>query len=171
MSGDIASRLRTVSARVSPFETLEPLAATFTVSALSRFSAISNEVRVRVLGSKKRFTTVCPRRAGTFLIDRVPTSFMASAVSRISRISSGDRSPMLSRSFVRRRTGTSSPNGGSAARREGSAVGAIVDDHLVPALDLPQADLDALAHRGGDVLADVVRLDRQLAVPAIDEDD
>ena len=58
VSGAIASRLRTVSARVSPFETLEPLAATLTVSALSRFSAISNEVLVRVLGSKKRFTTV-----------------------------------------------------------------------------------------------------------------
>jgi len=76
--------LRTVSARVSPFTTLEPVAATFRVSALSRFSAISNEARVRVLASKKRFTTVLPRSVGTFLIVRVPTSFMASAVSRIS---------------------------------------------------------------------------------------
>ena len=126
MSGAIASRLRTVSASVSPFETLEPAEAMFTVSALSRFSAISNEVRVRVLGSQKRLTTVWPRRAGTFLIDRVPTSFMASAVSSTSRISSGDRSATLSRSLVRRRAGTSSGNGGSAARRDGSAVGVIV---------------------------------------------
>ena len=157
-----------MSASVSPFEALEPVAAMFTVSALSRFSAISNEVRVRVLGSKKRLTTVWPRRAGTFLIDRVPTSFMASAVSRTSRISSGDRSPTLSRSFVRRRAGTSSPIGGeSAAGRAESAVGAIVDDHLVPALDLQQSDLDALARRGGNGLADVVGLDRQLAVPPV----
>ena len=44
--------------------------AMFSVSALSRFSAISNEVRVRVLGSKNRLTTVLPRSAGTFLIGR-----------------------------------------------------------------------------------------------------
>jgi len=37
-------------------------------SALSRFSAISNDVRVRVLGSKNRLMTVLPRSAGTFLI-------------------------------------------------------------------------------------------------------
>ena len=63
--------------------------AMLSVSALSRFSAISNDVRVRVLGSKNRLTTVLPRSAGTFLIGRVPTSFIASAVSRISAISSG----------------------------------------------------------------------------------
>ena len=40
------------------------------VSALSRFSAISNDVRVRVLGSKNRLTTVRPRSVGTFLIAR-----------------------------------------------------------------------------------------------------
>ena len=45
--------------------------AMFSVSALSRFSAISNDVRVRVLGSKNRLTTVLPRSAGTFLIGRV----------------------------------------------------------------------------------------------------
>ena len=54
--------------------------ATLSVSALSRFSAISNDVRVRVLGSKNRLTTVLPRSAGTFLIGREPTSFIASAV-------------------------------------------------------------------------------------------
>ena len=57
--------------------------ATLSVSALSRFSAISNDVRVRVLGSKNRLTTVLPRSVGTFLIGRWPISFIASAVSRI----------------------------------------------------------------------------------------
>ena len=48
MSGDIASRLSAVSASVSPLTTLEDATAMLSVSALSRFSAISNEVRVRV---------------------------------------------------------------------------------------------------------------------------
>ena len=69
--------------------TLDVAVAMISVSALRRFSAISNDVRVRVLGSKNRLTTVRPRSAGTFLIGRVPTSFIASAVSRISVISRG----------------------------------------------------------------------------------
>ena len=69
--------------------TLDVAVAIDSVSALRRFSAISNEVRVRVLGSKKRLTTVRPRSAGTFLIGLVPISFIASAVSRISEISAG----------------------------------------------------------------------------------
>ena len=97
MSGAIASRLCTVSASVSPFTTLDCAIAMLSVSALRRFSATSNDVRVRVLGSKNRLTTVLPRSAGTFLIVRVPTSFIASAVSRISTISSGVRSAMPSR--------------------------------------------------------------------------
>ena len=51
MSGAIASMFIAVSASVSPLSTLEVETAMFSVSALSRFSAISNEVRVRVLGS------------------------------------------------------------------------------------------------------------------------
>ena len=88
MSGDIASRLRTVSSSDSPLVTLEVAVAMLRVSALSRFSAISNEVLVRVLGSKNRLTTVRPRSAGTFLIGRLPTSFIASEVSRMRVISS-----------------------------------------------------------------------------------
>ena len=51
MSGCIASMFSAVSTSVSPFSTLDEATAMFSVSALSRFSAISNEVRVRVLGS------------------------------------------------------------------------------------------------------------------------
>ena len=51
MSIRIASRLRAVSTSVSPFTTDEALVVTFTVSALSLFSANSNEIRVRVEGS------------------------------------------------------------------------------------------------------------------------
>ena len=105
MSGDIASRLSAVSTSVSPFTTLEVAMATFSVSALRRFSATSNDVRVRVLGSKNRFTTVRPRSVGTFLIGRCAISFIASAVSRMSTISSGDRSAMPSRCRAQARGG------------------------------------------------------------------
>ena len=80
-SGAIASRLRAVSSRVSPFETLEVDTLILTASADKRLAAISNEVRVRVEGSKKRLITVRPRRAGTFLISRLETSRKVSAVS------------------------------------------------------------------------------------------
>ena len=58
------------------------------VSADNRFSANSKEIRVRVDDSKKRFTTVIPRKGGTFLIGRSRTSLNCPAVSRISWISS-----------------------------------------------------------------------------------
>ena len=108
MSGDIASRLRAVSTKVSPLSMLDVLPAIFNVSALSRFSAISKDVRVRVLASKNKFTTVLPRSVGTFLMRRVPISFMASAVSKINKISSALRSSILRRCFERKRDGVRS---------------------------------------------------------------
>jgi len=86
MSIRIASRLRAVSTSVSPFWTALPLAATLTVSAERRFSANSNEMRVRVEASKNRLTMVLPRSAGTFLMGRSETSLNGSAVSRMRRI-------------------------------------------------------------------------------------
>src|SRR3954471_4236535 len=98
MSIRIASRFRAVSTSVSPFDTLDPAADTFTVSADSRFSANSNEMRVRVEFSKNRFTIVDPRSAGTFLIARSLISLNGSAVSRMSLIWSpvSDSSPRRS---------------------------------------------------------------------------
>ena len=115
-SGDIASMLRTVSASVSPLTTADVLAAMFSVSALRRFSAISNDVRVRVLASKNRFTTVFPRSAGTFLMGREAISCIATAVSRMRVISSTDSSAMPTRSFRLRRF---AEIGGSAGRAAG----------------------------------------------------
>ena len=86
MSIFMASRLRAVSTSVSPFDTLEPADATLTVSALSRFSANSNEIRVRVEASKNRLTIVAPRNVGTFLIARSEISRNGTAVSSTSRI-------------------------------------------------------------------------------------
>ena len=62
---EVAGRCR---GAISPLVTLDVAVAMLSVSALSRFSAISNDVRVRVLGSKNRLTTVRPRSVGTFLI-------------------------------------------------------------------------------------------------------
>ena len=66
-SGDMASRLRAVSSSVSPLLTLEVETLMLTASADKRFAAISNEVLVRVEGSKKRLITVRPRKRGHFL--------------------------------------------------------------------------------------------------------
>src|SRR6266550_603406 len=103
MSACSASRLRAVSLSVSPFVRLDVVAEMLMTSALNRNAASSNDVRVRVLGSTKKFTSVFPRSAGTFLISRVPTCLNASAVSRTKLISSTDnsRSPSKSLRFQR----------------------------------------------------------------------
>src|SRR5262245_28789508 len=87
MSACNASRLRAVSLSVSPFVRLEVVAEILITSALRRNAASSKEVRVRVLGSTKKLTSVLPRNAGTFFISRVPTCLNASVVSRTKLIS------------------------------------------------------------------------------------
>src|SRR6266850_7754119 len=96
-SGDMASRFRAVSSNVSPFVTLDVETLTFTASADRRLAAISNEVLVRVEGSKKRLMTVRPRRAGTFLISRLEISRKVSAVSSRLVISPASSSRMPKR--------------------------------------------------------------------------
>ena len=139
-----------MSISVSPLVTLEVAVAIDSVSALRRFSAISNEVRVRVLGSKNRLTTVRPRSAGTFLIGRVPISFIASAVSRISEISEASSPAMPSRCRLLRRW---TPAGAGVSLTGVSTscfylrgpwqLGGLEDD-LVGAVDFQQPDLHAL---------------------------
>lgn len=83
----IERMLFTVSMSVSPFETDETDAEKLTTSAERRFSANSNEVRVRVLFSKNRLAMVVPLSEGTFLMGRDNTSEKVSAVRRISSMS------------------------------------------------------------------------------------
>ena len=99
MSGCMATRFSAVSMSVSPFSTLDPEAVKLSVSAERRFSAISNETRVRVDASMKRLMTSCPRSAGTFFTGRSLTSLNPSAVSRINSISSGSSASMPRRSL------------------------------------------------------------------------
>src|SRR5450756_2309730 len=82
-----ASRLRAVSLSVSPFLNDEASAEKFTMSAVSRC----------VAGSINKLTTVLPRNAGTFLIARSPTALNALAVSSTVTISSTVSDSMSSR--------------------------------------------------------------------------
>ncbi|BAS18210.1 hypothetical protein AHiyo8_65130 [Arthrobacter sp. Hiyo8] len=100
-SAPMAARVCAVSLRDSPFETEEPLAAKLMTSADSRFAAASKEMRVRVESSKKRLTTVRPRRAGSFLTSLSPTAAISSAVSRIRMAFSALRFSVESRCFMR----------------------------------------------------------------------
>src|SRR4249920_1704543 len=146
MSMCIASRLRAVSTRVSPLLTDEPELATFTVSAERRFSANSNEMRVRVEASKKRLTIVLPRSAGTFLIGRSLTSLNGSAVSRIRRSWSALSDSRPTRSLPRESALTSAPH-----QLDGIAPVELRNEHVHP-----------VARAGAHGGADDVGLDREL---------
>ena len=89
---------RGVHQRLALGDATSPAAATFTVSALSRFSANSNEIRVRVEASKKRLTMVLPRSAGTFLI-----APLAHFLERLGGVE--DEADLLARSAARGRPG------------------------------------------------------------------
>src|SRR5881296_1574761 len=97
---------------------------------------------------------VLPRSAGTFLISRVAISWSDAAVSTSNTISPASSSRIVSRSF-----------------RIQPMLGLLgfFDDDAVLAVVLPEPHGDGLAVRGRQVLADVVRPDRQLAVSAVDQ--
>src|SRR5947207_11999384 len=86
---------------------------------------------------------------------------MASAVSRISRISAGVRSAMPSRSLWR-----SVDSAGTVV-----TCSIMVHRHFIGAVNFRQADVHVLLRRRRHVLADIVGLDRQFAMPAIDQHD
>src|SRR4051812_20745823 len=177
-SAPIASRVSEVSFRLSPLLRLEPLAEKLMTSAESRLAAASNEILVRVLSSKKRFTTVRPRSAGSFLIGRSASERISSAVRSTSSASERLRSAALSRCFFTvtpRELAVLAPGlvrGGRCDRRALSlrSRGGPLDDHRVLVVDAGQVDPHPLHQRGGEVLADEVGPDRQLAVPAVDQD-
>ena len=134
MSACIATRLSSVSSRVSPFAVEDRETSRLMTSADSRLAAISKVVRVRVEFSKKMLNTLLPRRSGTFFTSRPCTSRKDDAVSRmLSKVSAGkpssDRrwvsSPLaLSCGFGRAgafmRVSPSSRTGGHCRRARGS---------------------------------------------------
>ena len=157
MSAWFASRLRAVSLRVSPFVRLEVAAEMLITSALRRIAASSKEVRVRVLGSTKKLTSVLPRNAGTFLISRVPTSLNASAVSRMKLISSAESSRMPSRSLRVQRVVMS-----SSFSFQPHGIGS-------PSVSSSRTRICSRM-RGRQIFPDVIGPDRQFAMAAIDQD-
>ena len=154
MSIRIASRFRAVSTRVSPLLTEVPALATLTVSAQSRFSANSKEIRVRVEASKKRLTMVLPRSAGTFLI-----APLAHFLERLGRVE--DELDLL-----------------AAQRLEPDQVlaerGALMDALTSSTASRPSSSetqhVHPVARAGGHLVPDDVGLDRQLAAAAVDQD-
>ena len=89
--------MATVSSRLSPFTVEVDDPPKLSVSHERRFSAISNELRVRVEGSLNMFTTVKPRSVGTFLMRRSLTLLKRSAVVRMVMMSSREYSVMSMR--------------------------------------------------------------------------
>ena len=87
-----ASMFLAVSLRVSPFTEDDMLDEKLITSAPSLCAAISNAVRVLVLGSKKRFTTVFPFRYGSFVLSFFTSALNMSARANISSISRKERS-------------------------------------------------------------------------------
>src|SRR5262245_56981709 len=98
---------------------------------------------------------VLPRRAGTFLISRPAISCNEAAVSTSSTISGASSSRIVTRSF---------------RVQPMSGLLRLFDHHPVLSVVLPESYRDALAPGCGQVLADVVGPDGQLAVAAIDQD-
>ena len=97
MSTPMASSVLTVSTSDSPFTTELDEPAMARVSAPRRLQASSKELFVRVEGSRNRFTTVRPRRVGSFLIVRELTSSNVRAQSRICSMSPQVRSTVFSK--------------------------------------------------------------------------
>src|SRR5882757_7434848 len=96
----MARMLFTVSISVSPLLTDDDEAAKFTTSAERRFSASSNDRRVRVEFSKNILAMVTSRKEGTFLIGLFNTDLKVSAVSNISSISARFKSFMPNKCLV-----------------------------------------------------------------------
>ena len=166
MSGDIASMLRTVSRSVSPFVTLDVATAMLSVSALRRFSATSNDVRVRVLGSKNRFTTVRPRSVGTFLIGRAAIS-----CHRFGGVEDQRDLVGLEAGDAEQVTGSQVRGGiDDAAWSSVRSSAPSISTSSTPSISCSRT-CTLCFERRGQVLADVVGLDRQLAVAAVHEHD
>ena len=153
-SGLCALSVRTVSFSDSPFSTLEPLAAKFTTSALRRLAASSKELRVRVRGLVEEVQDRAPAQRRDLLDLAVGRPRRSARPGRRSA-----RSPARSRSSIESRCFMRLPPPAEASAIATSSTPSSSRD----------ADVDALAARGRQVLADVVGADRQLAVAAVGE--
>src|SRR5439155_22618778 len=167
-SGSYAFSVSAVSLSDSPLSTDEPTAFTDITSAESRLAASSKLDDVRVDDSKKRFTTVRPRSVGSFFISRSSERPRLRAV--LSRRSTSSRV----RSAIEIRCLCADVLGGTRSSGTTWISGIwrflLADEHdAIDLVHLDELDLNALAPGRGQVLANVVGPDRQLAVSAVGE--
>src|SRR5205823_5310815 len=157
---------------------LDPEAAKLSVSAERRFSAISNETRVRVDASMKRLMTSCPRSAGTFFTGRSLTSLKPSAVSRMRVISSGVSGSMPRRSLVRSPEARIDqlpvascrlPVFTSGNRELATGNSFLQNQDFILVVRLRQLHLDHFVRVGRNGLADHVGVNGELAVAAVNQ--
>src|SRR5438094_7352504 len=110
-----------------------------------------------------------PRKVGSFLLSRSCECANERAVASRRSTSPCERSAIESRLRFSCAGGRRSPP--TTRRSVTVALLALADQHdPVDLVDLHQLDLDAFVAAGRQVLADVVRPDRKLAVAAIGED-
>ena len=154
-----------MSSSDSPFSTELPLAAKLSESADSHFSAVSKEKRVRVDASKKRLTTMRPRSAGTFL--DLPLADRAHRVGGVEQ----ERDFLGCQALDAEEVLRTKSGGGHVRDRAARGIipAASPGSRLRRSVGLLEHDLDDLAAGGRHALADVVRLDRKLAVAAVDQ--
>src|SRR5919108_922208 len=170
-SGSYAPSVSAVSLSDSPLSTAEPADLTDMTSADRRFAGSSKDDDVRVDDSKKRLTTVRPRSVGSFFISRSSERAKLRAVASRRSTSSRVRSAIVIRW---RRGGASGGRSSSRSRWISDIVGLLLgsgnQEYAVDLVHLEQLDLDPLVTRGRQVLADVIRADRKLAVASVGED-
>src|SRR5215211_5974819 len=140
-------------------------------SAESRFAASSKLDDVRVELSKKTFTTVRPRSAGSFFTSRSSERSNWRASARRRSTSSRVRSAIEMRWRRRGSFGGRSSSLRTSGRisPKSALLGRLEQEDAVDLVDLHELDVDALAARARQVLADVVGADRKLAVATVDE--
>src|SRR5713101_2041294 len=95
-AGPIASMFRTVSSKVSPFESEDPVGLQLSTLAPRVFAAISNEERVRVESSKNKLATSLPAR-GVGGVPSLSDCLYSRARERIASTSERRRPSMPSR--------------------------------------------------------------------------
>src|SRR5688572_2187665 len=163
MSACIAARFATVSSIDSPLVVDEMLIARLMTSADRRFAAISNVVRVRVDGSKKRLKTALPRSSGTFLTSRSVTPTKDFAVSRICQMMAGGSPSSVNRWCSSPFLLSCGLDGSSHIRR------ALVVERKLEPPALAPLQFDSLVTCDAHDSADEIGRDRELPPAAIDQ--
>ena len=164
-SGFIASSVHTVSISDSPFFKLDDSACKFIVSAPSRDAAVPKLMRVRVDASKNASATVLPRKRRQFF-QGVPLEFLE----WLRLVEDGcdllGRQWLDAEQMVQARGHSDS----RTAERGRRSFDAVHEHHTLLVVDFLQTYFDDFGVAGGYRAAYERRFNRQLAMPAVDQD-